>query len=135
MSKSTGGCLCGNVRYAFDHDPEFVGHCYCRDCQLATGSAFTTILAVPNEKLQIDGEVRAFTVKAASDREVTRLFCPNCGTPLFTRAEMNPSQTFVKCTTLDEPAAFTPTMTCWTSGAQPWAPLPENTVNFEANPG
>ena len=135
MTTSTGGCLCGNIRYAFDAEPGFVGHCYCRDCQLATGAAFTTVLSVPKEALEIEGTPREFTVQAASGRAVTRLFCPDCGTPLFTVAEMNPEERFVKCTTLDAPDAFRPVMNCWTGSAPEWAPLAEVDVSFEGNPG
>ena len=33
----TGGCLCGNIRYALTEPPLFVGTCHCRMCQKWTG--------------------------------------------------------------------------------------------------
>jgi hypothetical protein len=132
---TAGGCLCGSVRYAFAATPGFVGHCYCRDCQLATGAAFTTVLAVDRSDFTLlKGEIRPFTVKAASGRDVTRQFCPACGTPLFTLAEMNPEQIFIKCTTLDDPNAFVPVMSCWTGSAPAWAPSADVPVRFPGNP-
>jgi len=36
----TGGCLCGALRYEAEGEPLFTGHCYCTDCQKASGSGF-----------------------------------------------------------------------------------------------
>ncbi len=95
----------------------------------------TTVLAVDLGDFTLNqGAVRDFTVVAESGRKVTRQFCPTCGTPLFTRAEMNPAQIFIKCTTLDDPNVFTPVMNCWTSSAPTWAPLADVPHSFPGNP-
>ena len=37
---STGGCLCGAVRYRCEGEPESVGICQCERCQRQSGSSF-----------------------------------------------------------------------------------------------
>jgi len=36
----SGGCLCGDLRYSVEGEPEWVTTCYCRFCQTATGSDY-----------------------------------------------------------------------------------------------
>ena len=134
MTGFTGGCACGQVRYRFTAQPGFVGHCYCRDCQLATGSAFTSVLAIPKGDLDVTGDVRSYTVAADSGRKVTRSFCGECGTPLFTDAEMNTDDRFIKLTTLDQPDQFEPQMNCWTGSAPAWSPIADAPISFSGNP-
>ena len=126
--------MCGRVRYHFSATPDFVGHCYCRDCQKATGSAFTTVLALARTALTISGVTGSYTVRSAEERDVTRLFCQQCGSQLFTHAELNPDSVFVKCATLDDPNAFTPTVGCWTESRPRWTALADAQVNFAGNP-
>ncbi len=57
MPQLTGGCLCGQVRYSANAEPMFAGVCHCRDCQKETGSAFNTVIAVPQAALSIQGPV------------------------------------------------------------------------------
>ena len=135
MSAITGGCLCGAVRYRFDVEPSLVANCYCRDCQKAPGSAFTPILAIPRHNLELlKGTAARFSVTSASNRRVTRLFCPSCGSPLFTEAEMMPDMVFVKCMTLDDPEAVEPTTNFWTASAARWAPIAEVLHSYAENP-
>jgi len=85
----TGGCLCQAVRYEFSTEPLMAVHCYCRDCQKATGSAFATVFGISQAAFRLlQGEPGEFTVTANSGRAVTRQFCKVCGSPLFTKAEM-----------------------------------------------
>jgi hypothetical protein len=35
---STGGCLCGAVRYRFNGEPTTSSVCHCRSCRLASGA-------------------------------------------------------------------------------------------------
>ena len=77
MTTYTGGCLCGQIRYAFDAQTLEGGSCYCRDCQRATGSPLTTVTMT--DTLRVSGETRTYSLQSAADRTVTRHFCPTCG--------------------------------------------------------
>ena len=51
---------------------------------------------------------KAIPPVADSGRKITREFCPNCGAPLFTRAEKLPDSVFLKAGSLDEPELVKP---------------------------
>lgn len=132
-----GGCLCGHIRYEFDGEPAAAVHCHCRDCQKATGSGFTTVLAVARDNFRMsrrDAELRDFTVTSEAGRQVTREFCSRCGSPLFTRSALNPGVIFIKAGSLDDASWLSPSASCWTSRAQPWAAPPEGVAHFPKNP-
>lgn len=54
----TGGCQCGAVRHECFAEPLFTGNCHCRDCQKATGGAYTPAFAVPAEAVKITGKLK-----------------------------------------------------------------------------
>ena len=45
-TRYTGGCLCGMLRYEAVGEPLYIGHCYCTDCQKASGSGVHPVLGV-----------------------------------------------------------------------------------------
>ena len=56
MSKITGGCLCGSIRYESDVEPQMIVACHCSTCQKNTGSAFSLNLAMPEDQVTIQGD-------------------------------------------------------------------------------
>ena len=135
MATHTGGCLCKGVRYEFSVEPLMTISCYCRDCQQVTGSPFTTVSAIPRTAFHLlHGELGAYTIMSQGSRAVTREFCKVCGSALFTRAEMVPDLIFIKAVSLDDPSWVKPIISCWTSRAQPWAPIAAETQQCPENP-
>lgn len=136
-NKISGGCLCGDVRYECDAEKLFGGAiCHCRDCQFVSGGGPAIILAIPEDSLTVlKGEPKGFTVKGASGGDVTRRFCENCGTPMFSELGVAPGLKVLKVGTFDDPSFFNPEMTVWTSAAQPWALIDENKPCFAQAPG
>jgi hypothetical protein len=117
-----GGCLCGAVRYECTGETEDASYCHCDDCKKATGGPYTVGVLVQAAKLRIvSGRVKGYTTTADSGRKITREFCPNCGSPLFTRAEKCPDLVFLKAGCLDKPELIKPSCQTWTKCAVPWA--------------
>jgi len=56
--KTTGGCLCGAVRYESTKPPIWVGYCHCRMCQKAYGNLFGIFAAFSVDTLTLDLECR-----------------------------------------------------------------------------
>ena len=116
----SGGCLCGAIRFETSAEPIFSGNCHCRDCQRSSGSAFTPAIFVPENTVSVQGTVKFFESKADSGNSISRGFCPNCGSQLFTRLEMLPGILGLRAGTLDAPENYTPTMDIYTASAPPW---------------
>ena len=118
-----GGCLCGAVRYACSAEPMFSGHCQCTDCRKDSGTGHGSHLAVPKGAVTISGESKIFEKSADSGNTVTRRFCPECGSPLFSELSASPGLMIIKVGSLDDPSWAKPTMNIWTDSAQPWCEL------------
>jgi hypothetical protein len=92
------------------------------------------VLYVPKTALRITGESIYFSVKAESGREVSRGFCPACGSPLFIQAELAPELQGVWASSLDDPGQFQPSVQVWTGSAQPWDCLSPSLPSIEKAP-
>ena len=132
-----GSCLCGSVRYAIDRSG-VVGqaHCHCRDCQRATGSAFASFCFVPDVCFRADrGQAKGYTVQGMSGGGVTRYFCPDCGSQLFSEVATMPGVKFVKSGSLEDASWMRPQAMFWCDTAQPWVEMPAGLTAHAKNPG
>jgi hypothetical protein len=131
----TGGCLCGAVRYEINAEPAMQAVCHCSHCQKQAGSAFSTIVGVPEAAVTITkGAPRSYIDHGESGKTVERQFCGNCGSPLFSLVEVAPGMTFIKSGTLDDTSFFSPAMHLWTRSKQDWVDIGAARA-FETNPG
>ena len=129
--ENLGGCLCGAVRYTCSEAPLTAYHCHCRDCQKASGSAFATCLLMKESAVRLtSGEPRQFEVETDSGNRLTRLFCGNCGSQLFSKISQYPKLRVVKAGTLDDPSWLKPERHIWTSSMQPWLGLDDQLPCF-----
>jgi hypothetical protein len=115
----TRGCLCGNVCYECAADPIVVGNCHCRDCQRATGTAFSAGMLVPRNAVTISGNVKYYDVVGDSGGTDSRGFCPICGARLFSKPPIAELMG-IMAGSLDDPSWFQPIMDGYTASAQPW---------------
>ncbi len=123
----TGGCLCGGVRYEYDGEVGPANYCHCADCRRATGSAFNIGVRLEAARFRLAcGRPRGFTKRGDSGNELTRWFCPDCGSPLYTASPRHPEFHYVKAGTLDDPSIVRPSHQNWMGSKVPWAsPAPD----------
>lgn len=122
MTPRHGQCLCGAVRFSLAVDPVAVRICWCRDCQHLAANG-TVNLLVPAASLTVSGPLTEHTMTADSGNQLTRQFCPTCGTHLFGISSGRPQFRVVRAGNLDDPSSVTPTTNIWTSSAPAWACL------------
>jgi hypothetical protein len=132
--KVTGGCLCGAIRYEYDGEIGSAGYCHCADCRRISGSAFGVSLRVKAAGFRIvKGAPKGFTKPGDSSRPVTRYFCPDCGSPLFTEPPLHPETVFIKAGSLDDPTIVTPDRQAWTRSRVAWAEIDPTIASYETS--
>jgi hypothetical protein len=131
----TGGCQCGQIRYEIQAEPLTLYACHCKECQKQSSSAFGMSMPVPRDAVVIiRGQPKQWKRVSDSGREVTCLFCEECGTRLFHNPARNSQITNVKPGTLDDTSWLKPAGNLWTQSSQTWVVLSEQMLNYEAQP-
>ncbi|MCC5639352.1 GFA family protein [Nostoc sp. CHAB 5844] len=129
-----GGCLCGYVRYEYNGELESANYCHCQDCRKTTGSAFNVGVRVQSTALcVVSGQVKSYTKIGDSGSMIVREFCPECGSPLFTKAPAKPQFVWIKAGSLDNPMYVKPVHQIWTDSAVPWAYIAADLPGFRRN--
>ena len=135
MSKLTGGCLCGAIRYRVDAEISELRHCHCRDCQKASGAHGAVVALIPRDKVTLEkGTPKRYAGKAASGRTLYRFFCPDCGSPLFGQRETMPDMMTLRAGTLDDSKDLKIVMHIWTESAHPWSYIDPNAKQHPGQP-
>lgn len=128
----TGHCLCGAIAYEYHGPIGPAGYCHCNDCRRRSGSAFGISVMLQAAALRIvRGHPRSYTKRGDSGVEVTRSFCADCGSALFTSAAEQPLHVYVQAGSLDDPEVVKPAQQCWTRSAVPWATIDAALPAFE----
>jgi hypothetical protein len=79
----TGGCHCGQVRYAVTLDLDQVITC---NCSICTKSG-TILTAVTVDKFRLDSGADMLSDYTFNKHAIHHLFCPNCGIKSFSRGK------------------------------------------------
>lgn len=134
-NKLSGGCACGEIRFAFYEPVLHQVACHCRACQYAAGGGPAYAVVVSREVFRVlRGRPEEFSTMSEAGNLVTRSFCGRCGTHLYAVSEATPDLCSVKVGSLDEPARFKPRLQIWTSEAQPWHRKFRFALRFRRNP-
>ena len=133
MAERTGRCLCGAVTFKLAADPVATRVCWCKDCQHLAANG-TVNLMMPAEALTVSGTLAEFVKKADSGNEITRQFCPRCGTHLFAKSSGWPQLRVVRVGNLDDPSSVQPSRNIWASSAPGWACMDSALERVERQP-
>ncbi|SDK65856.1 GFA family protein [Microbulbifer yueqingensis] len=135
MEPLSGGCACGQVRYECTEKPLVQFICHCRDCQYASGSAFSASVFVPRDRVTyLSGKLHHYDVMAESGRELRRQFCSACGSPISAHWPASPVVEMLTVASLDDQGIFNPTHELWVSRAESWHPFHPDTVKLQEGP-
>ena len=116
--KMIGRCLCGKLTYSADAEPALVCVCHCKDCQRQAGTAFATLVIIPNETFRMEGESKTFTQPGGSGQPVKRRFCPECGSTVTLDAAVLPNMVLITSGTLDNSSFVKPTRNIFCDSAR-----------------
>ena len=120
--KIDGACLCGDITWEAEIDPDKVGICHCTQCQVNGASAFQWAVQVPTEQFRlVSGELRAFVKTAESGNQRALSFCPNCGTTIHGGNAGASEFLSLRLGGCNQRHQLTPQSQVWHRSAQPWA--------------
>ena len=125
-----GGCHCGYITYETEIDPDAVRICHCTDCQTLTGSAFrVNVPAVKSGFKLLTGKPKTYVKTAESGTKRAHGFCPECGTPIYSTANVSDPDSFgLRVGTIRQRAELPPKKQGWCRSAQDWV------MNLESLP-
>jgi hypothetical protein len=127
--ETTGGCLCGSIRYAFDGPPDWVVHCHCATCRKHVSSPLATFVSVGRGRFRfIRGQPRVYR----SSPGVRRSFCGECGSPIAYEADRVPDEIHLYHGTLDDPGALVPEAHVHTGERLPWFEVHDVLPRYQA---
>lgn len=126
-----GGCMCGQIRYELRGEATWVWQCYCRDCQQATGTGHTTIAAYHHENVSLVGSPQHYTTIGDTGGRVTRHFCANCGSRLFTTGDLPGPLWIFQSGTLDDPNSVSPTAAIYVKDRIAWDHVPAGLPQYD----
>jgi hypothetical protein len=131
----TGGCLCGAIRYESGGKPVFSLQCHCRDCQRQSGSAFVAAVRVPSASFRIvKGEPKRYVARSDAGNEIARVFCGDCGAPLYVQVSTRPDLVGIRVASFDDPSWFRPDADIFVKSAQPWDYMNPDVPKFPTYP-
>jgi hypothetical protein len=119
------------VRYEVDGDLPPIQVCHCGDCRKAQGSAFATNLPVPTADFRLlSGADRLKAYESSPGKE--RVFCADCGSPIFSRLKARPDVVRLRAGTLDEPVATEVGFHFHTASKAGWWPITDDKPQYPA---
>jgi hypothetical protein len=131
---TTGGCLCGALRYEARGEPTMMGHCYCADCRKASGSGFIPFMGFKASALRFTGPTRQSVTKSARGSDAVRNFCAVCGSLVFGGVVGKDDAHTIYAGSLDDPSCFFPRIAIFAAGRPDWAVIPPGLTVFERMP-
>ena len=134
MSIFTGSCLCGSVNYKSNSDPLVIQNCHCDQCRKATGSVYLTNLFIKEENFEITGEVNNYTHLSDAGNNMTKYFCPKCGSQVFGKNSGRPGIITIRAGTVNEKDIIKPIRNLFLKSKVPSTPINSNLEECEGMP-
>jgi len=96
-----GQCLCGGIQYQYDAEITELAICHCNQCKRAQGTPFVTNAPILRKHFTIlTGAPLQKAFMASKNKR--RVFCSNCGSPLFSQRIDRPDEIRLRVGTVTE---------------------------------
>jgi hypothetical protein len=128
---AVGSCRCGNISLEIRAKPQIMLQCHCLDCQKSTGTGHTSNAYFTIEDVIIRGDATCHNVESDSGYEMTRCFCPTCGSRMFGYNEQKPGIISIQVGCLDDHSWFTPQVVLYASKQEDWDITSDEVQTFD----
>ena len=127
-----GSCLCGGVRYEYDAEISELAVCHCNQCKKAQGTPFATNAPIDSGKMKwLSGEDQLKSYY--SSKKKRRVFCANCGSPLFSQHTDLPEIIRLRVGTITEGEIPQPNYQIYCESVSSWLVLDKEKPRFVQN--
>jgi len=115
-----GGCLCGAVNYKVSEPFALSVDCFCTDCRKTSGTGHGTHCITNDSQFSLNGTTRNYEKEADSGHMITRHFCGECGSPIFSLNKGMPGMIAIRASSLEDTSHANPSLSVFTSSAPSW---------------
>ena len=123
---TTGGCLCGAVRFELSEPAHAAGYCHCTRCQGRTGSGFSAQAAIDGRVFELVKGEDVVKSWRHPDGGFEKFFCPECGAHLFSRNPDDPTEMGIRMAAFDSDPGVRPSSRQYVAYAAVWEPIPND---------
>lgn len=128
-----GSCLCGAVRYRAVGPLEKMARCHCRECRKASGGEFATNGTVKTATFQVVQGQSALKEYESSPGNY-RVFCAECGSPLYKRWTDDPEHVRLRLGCLDTDVDERPLAHVFVGDKPAWSEITDDLPQFDTRP-
>ena len=132
--KYTGKCLCGEVTYTADAPPVVVTQCHCEECRRLSGTGHTVGAMFVSRVVTVNGKLSEFSYSSDNGSEVTKVFCANCGSPIYGKNTRTPDHLTLSLGTMDNAIGLDVEVVVFERDKPHWDRLKEEVVFFATQP-
>lgn len=132
--KYVGGCACGSVRYEVLGPHQIVAQCCCEKCQRFTGTGHSTGAMFSLQGFTITGKLTKYIYQSDNQTEVTKSFCPQCGSQLFGENSGASEYITISLGTMDNSSEFMPEVAIYAEHLNGWDNLQPGILTFDKLP-
>jgi hypothetical protein len=117
-----GSCLCGQVTYEYQGEISELAICHCQQCKRAQGTAFVTNAPIDTTKMKwLSGQHQFKSYYSSPNKK--RVFCQNCGSPLFSQLDNMPQVIRLRVGTITHGKIPAPNYQIYCESASKWLEL------------
>jgi hypothetical protein len=129
---TTGGCLCGAVRFELSEPATAAGYCHCTRCQKRTGGGSSLQARIDGRTFRLVSGDELVQAWRHPDGGFEKCFCRECGAHLFSRNPDDSSQMSIRMAAFDGDPGVRPSWRAFTAYAPPWDPVPADGLEHYA---
>lgn len=128
-----GSCLCGRVRYQYAGEIDEISLCHCSQCRKAQGSAFVAVAPIARSLFTIvSGREQLKEFRATPGK--ARVFCGECGSPLYSVREDKPDVLRLRVGTLDSQIQASRLYNAFVGSKAGWYDIHGNYPEYDERP-
>lgn len=130
----SGRCACGRLTYRVEGPPVVVVQCHCDECRRISGTGHSVGAMFRFSDFVVYGKVSEFKYSSRNGNEVTKGFCPSCGSAVFGTNTGSQGYVTLSLGTMNDASGLTVQAVVFARDRQSWDRLGDEVAIFETQP-